>query len=415
MLSTAKIKATAGKFLLLLLLSNASMAQTWRAGAPGPNLLTISSPAGQECSVTWYDPVMLNFPNGDLGFYAQGNNPRACSPAVGIDSLYKAQRNSSTLVWQTPSQTACPALTGKFLNGSFPACPYSQTNPGPLASPDVVKVNNKYYMAFSGGNSDIIRGQIFWAYSTDAVTWTVLQDPPLPPGFTWRPLVQPKYGDPCALYGIGHLTLTYDPDTTLGPEGAFYIHFMYKHPTDPITRDMWAYRFPFSSMNASGIGGGGQLCIKSTTGNPCNWVNHSGKLFWDYDQVNGQTPEPGDPVLFRNQGMYQMANGGGDILWDPSHNYWLRVLMFGGVRSWQSATSLSTGQWSAKTQVDMSAFHSGMASLYPSYSAEEYIGGLYYGTFGQRTGMWMWVPVDYGGCSNPFSGLGIVSTGLNFN
>jgi hypothetical protein len=301
------------------------------------------------------------------------------------------------------------------MTGSFPACPYSQTNPGPLASPSIVKINNKYYMAFVGGNADNIRGQVYWAYSTDAVTWTVWKAAPLPSGFAWRPMIQPKYGDPCGLYGIPQLTLTYDATSTLGPEGALYIHFMYKHPTVPVTRDMWAYRFPFSSSNEFGIGGGGQICIKSTSGDPCTWVNHSGKLFWTYDQVGGQIPEPGDPILAQNQGMYQLANGAGDILWDPSHNYWLRVFVFGGGRFWQSAASLSTGTWTAKTSVDMSTLHSALASLYPNYSAEEYAGGLYYGTLGGRTGIWMWVPVDYKGCTNPFSGLGIVSTALNFN
>ncbi|HEY0513223.1 MAG TPA: hypothetical protein VGH73_15045 [Thermoanaerobaculia bacterium] len=400
--------------LLFLMTAVTGVAQTWHSGGPGPNLIKISAPAGQDCSVTWYDPQMLTFPNGDLGFLAQGNNPRACSPPNGIDSLYKAQRDSSTLAWQVPSQTACPTLTGKFMNGSFPACPYSQTNPGPLASPSIVKIGNKYYMAFVGGNADYIRGHVYWAYSTDAVTWTVWKDTPLPSGYAWRPLIQPKYGDPCAPFGISQITLTYDANSTLGPEGAFYVHFLYKHPTSPVTRDMWAYRFPFSSSSSTGIGGGGQICIRSSLGD-CNWMSHSGKLFWDYDQVNGQTPEPGDPVLVRYQGMYQMAIGGGDIVWDPSHGYWLRVFTFGGTGPfWQSTTSLSTGQWTAKTQVDVTALDAGMTTLYPSYSPERYASGLYYGTLGGRTGMWMWVPVDYSGCSNSFSGLGMVSVGLNF-
>ena len=302
------------------------------------------------------------------------------------------------------------------MTGGFPQnCGYSQAKPGPLGSPSIVKVGSRYFMAFVGGNADYIRGQIYWAVSNDGATWTVYKVAP-PPGFNWTPIIGPKYGNPCEPFGMSHVKLVYDPSTSIGPEGGFYLYLFYHHPAvfQALRLETLAYRIPYASADAFGLGAvtGRQLCIgSSSTSTTCSWVRHSGKLVWDYD---GSPAEPGDPLLQRQRGMRQMGFGGGDVKHNPQQGNWLHVYEFAGVIYWQTTTSLESSIWTPRQVVDVSSLDSQMASRYPAYQPERYYGGLWYGTLGGRTGMWIYQPVDYAGCSSPFAGLGIVLFGLNY-
>jgi hypothetical protein len=396
-------------FATCLLFPLAVHAQTFHVHFVGPNLQTIAAPAGQECSVTWYDPEGLTYSDGDIGFLAQGGNPRAtCLNGIGIDSIFASRRDGTT--WINPSQTACPTLRGLY--HSAQTCTYY---PGPLASPSIVKIGSRYYMAFVGGNADINRGEIFWATSTDGATWTTFKWDPKPPGYAWRPIVRPIYGDTCSAFGIGQLSLTYDPNPSINPNGTFYIHFLYYHPSQIGALDTMAFRMPFNPTNNFGIGGQGQLCIAASTATnaTCAWTNHSGNLVWDYD---GQPAQPGDPVLGVYRGMRQMGFGGGDVKWNPDQSNWLHVYGFGGKVYWQSTTSLASSLWTAAKEVDLSALDTELNNRYPGkyQSAERYYGGLWYGTSGGRTGMWMYQPVDVDNCSWPFAGLRIVMVSLRY-
>jgi hypothetical protein len=159
-----------------------------------------------------------------------------------------------------------------------------------------------------------------------------------------------------------------------------------------------------------------QVCLNSgPRGTPCTWVNHSGAMVFDYD---GQPADGSDPILhiFGGNGN-NIGAGGGSIVWDPSHNYWLRFFtLFDGNVWWQSSTSLSSGIWSAPQIVDMTNFHNQIKALYPTYvQSEMYYGGLFWGSFKGRTGMWLFQPADFRGCSGSFSGLGIFMVALNFS
>jgi hypothetical protein len=291
----------------------------------------------------------------------------------------------------------------------------------------IAKVGSRYYMAFSGGNADLRKGHVFWAFSDDAVNWTTLQWNPKPAGYNWRPLIYPKFGDFCRTFGVAQITLTYDAGTDFGPQGAFYIHFNYYHLTGEL--DTYTFRFPYSNGNGFGIGGPMQICLnQGTRGSQCTWVNHSGAMVFDYDM---QPPSPGDPILTRYGGNVQNFDFGvGSMIWDPSHNNWLRVFTpVDWKLYWQTTTSLSSGVWSTPQLIDMSQFDSAVQALHPAYHETNllYYGGLFWGRTGSRTGMWLFQPADYLGCasascaSSPlppctglFTGLGIFQVGINF-
>jgi hypothetical protein len=398
-----------GLLLLVTLNSSSPLAsQTWHAGGlPTP---TLELPG--NCSSTWYDPDVFVYPDGQPGFLAQGGlDGNTCTANAGLDSLYRAKFNGTT--WQIPlTKNECPTLRGNY---SILDCENQDFAPHqPLASPAVVKVGSRYYMAFSGGNADIRKGHLFWATSTDGLSWTTLKWNPKPAGFDWKPLIYPKHGDFCGRFGIPQIELTYDPSTTYGPQGTFYLHFNYHHSTGEL--DTFTFRFNYSDANGFGLGGGMQVCLNGgARGTPCNWVNHSGAMVFDYD---GQPADPGDPLLIRygsNQNNFDY--GSGSIVWNPLHNNWLRVFsLFDTNLRWQTATSLSSGVWTAPQIVDMSQFDSRMLTRHATYNASErYYGGLWWGTLGARTGMWLFQPSDHASCPNAFTGLGITAVALNFS
>jgi hypothetical protein len=399
-------------FVILLLLASSLQAQaTWRTGDLASDALVLPG----KCSATWYDPEVFLLPSGDRGFLAQGGMSNPCTANVGLDSLFSAQYNSTTQAWQLPAANSCPTLVGRYADFSCPGAeffaPYQ-----PLASPAIAKVGSRYYMAFSGGNADIRKGHIFWAFSDDGVHWTPFDWDPKPAGYRWQPLVYPKYGDVCNTFGIPQLSLTYDSSPEYGAQGTFYLHFNYIHGDTTKELDAYTFRFKYSNANPYGLGGGMQVCLNNgPRGTSCSWANHSGAMVFDYDQ---QPPNGSDPLLHVYGGnANNFGYGPGSIAWDPSHLYWLRVFSgFDGNMWWQSSTSLSSGIWSAPQTVDMTMFNNQVQARYPTYNPGElYYGGLFWGSIRGRTGMWLFQPADFRGCSGYFSGLGIFTVALSFN
>jgi hypothetical protein len=397
-------------FIISLLLTNSLHAQpTWRTGNLASDALVLQG----QCAATWYDPDVFLFPDGNRGFLAHGGQNNPCTANVGLDSIFSAKYDSTTQAWQLPAAGSCPTLVGRYADFSCPPneffAPYQ-----PLGSPAIVKVGTRYYMAFSGGNADFRKSHIFWAFSDNGVNWIPFDWDPKPAGYRWKPLIFPKYGDVCERFGIAQLSLTYDPSTDYGPQGSFYLHFNYHHRTGEF--DTYTFRLPYSNITPFGFGDGLQVCVNSgPRGTPCNWVNHSGAMVFDYD---GQPAEVGDPVLYRyfgNQNNFDY--GSGSLIWDPSHNYWLRVFaLFDSNLRWQTTTSLSSGIWSAPQFVDMTRFHNQVKARYPSYVQNEmYYGGLFWGQISGRTGMWLFQPADFRGCGDYFTGLGIFTVALDFS
>jgi hypothetical protein len=429
-------------FLLAIAIASGAVqvsAETWVAGAavvpPSQGAaLTMGHVSLMPCSVTWFSPGVFTYPNGDLAFLAQGRN---LAPNIK-DSIFGARRNSATGQWQTPASADAPALTGLYMTGGSPQnCGYSQTTPGPVASPKVVFLpeaisgtpGGRYYMAFVGGNGDFIRGQVYWGTSTDAVNWTIWKWSPLPAGFSWRPLVGPLYGpagyspDPtCYPYGITQLMLTYDSDTSLGAQGGFYLHLVYQHWVKkpdgtfaPNSFDMLSYRFSYTTSNAFGLGGNGQIYTCDPVTHACQWVAHSGQMVWDYD---GQAPAPGDPILHAHQST-SMAQGPGDIVKIPSTGRWLHIGSFNQVFT-QSASSLALQDWSVTTPINRAALDLSLnnppSGPYPGYLNDAFDPGLWYGLLGTRTGIWGFFPVRYMGttCSAfSYRGLAVVVAPLD--
>jgi hypothetical protein len=405
--------------LALSLFARQVHAQGWRAGAVG-NVLQLGGVS--SCAVTWYDPEIFALPDGSLNFLAQGGDPsQVCSPqgTPGTDAFFAGHWSPVSQTWTTPALAACPLLRGFYMLGGYAQnCVYSQTAEGPIASPSVVKIGSRYFMAFVGGNADQIEGRIYWAVSSDGVSWSVFNTSP-PAGLAWKPIIAPKYGDPCAHFGIGQVALSYDAaDTSLGASGTFYIHFLYDHSTPAHELDTEAYRFAYNPADMFGLPAGfstgstpGQICVAANNSPTatCSWFGHSGQLVWDYD---GQPVVPGDPLLYRYMGMRQLQYGGLDIKYDPVHGNWLHVYSFGDGVSWQTASSLASSVWTDAQAVDLTAMDATLASRYSAYSNERYYGGLWYGSYTGRTGMWLFQPVDVTGCTGPFQGLGIVPTEL---
>lgn len=410
---------------LLLVTYSPAQAQTWHAQGPGPNVIRITHPPGQECSVTLYDPEHFFFPDGDFGFLGQGANPNANCAGTGTfltDSIYTARFDRSTATWTSPDGFGCPTLIGRYMTGGYPHnCGYGTNTPGPLASPDVVEIDGRYFMLFGGGNADAIKGHVFLAVSDDGESWTTFKWNPKPEGYNWRPVIYPYYGgvndDPCYPFGIGQLALSYDAsDTSTGPNGTFYIYLHYVHGTQQRQHETLIFRAPYNPSFPWGVGVGNlEVCQTTSLSSPCTWTPHSGKLVWDY---NGKpVANAGDPVLSIRQSGRQLPPGGMDVLWDPQHGNWLRVYKHigTGVVEWQTTSSQSSGLWSSPVAVDLQPMHDSLASQYPSYIPEELYPGVWYGTAGGRTGMWIRMPVNNEGCpGGVFAGLGVASVGFKF-
>ena len=425
----SKSLSFAAPVLLAALLLNVEASAQWKSGAvQGPPLQVghvATSGQSLPCQVTAYDPEVFQYPNGDIGILAQGGNlfltripglnpngqpyPGTCR-SDGRDSFFKF-RWLPNQTWASPATLDCPALTG-----DYSACGYFFPSPAidspPLASPSIVKVGGRYFMAVVGLGRDYGRGEIFWAVSNDAVNWDFFGGPG-----TWKALVSPRYPAPkntyndggfCPpasddgktkpdnnRYGVGQVTLSHE-------NGWFYLHFNYLHAAlDPIGQalEMMGWRIPYNAADHYGLAyGQGQFFIKNL-----GWVPHSGSLVFDYD---GQAPVQGDPVLHIYNQLSHIATpmdyGAGDVKFHPGHGYWLRLYSFGGTSYTQRATSLAAENWSPSVPVNFATIE----SFYPG--AGFYYGGLWYGSWGKRTGTWVVQPANYAHCSTFFEGLGLV-------
>lgn len=395
-----------------LALSGAASAQTWHVGGTTPGgPIKIDAPA--LCAATLYDPEVYVLPSGARALLGQGSTFAASGCVRQRDELFLSQQVTGG--WSNVPVAGCPALSGGYATVTQCGAPFT-SGPGPLGSPSIAKVGSKYFMAFNGGNSDTLKGHVFWATSTDGVTWTPFLGSSRPAGYQWKPLIYLKGGGLCDKIGVGHVSMVYDPSTTYGAQGAFYLYVTFSHPNLPQPSDHILYRFQYSSTDPAGMGGGMQVCLNSA-GGTCQWTDHSGAMVF---ANSGVDPEPGDPVLPFYGSARNMGHGPGDIKWNPGRNAWLRAYTHLDVSQlfWQEATSLATGLWTAAdVPVDTAQFQQNMAARFGALynPADVLYPGLYYGSFGGGPNkMWIFQPIDYGGCSSPFGGLGIVISQFNY-
>lgn len=397
-------------------------AQGYLTGEP---LALLASHPAANCGTTWYNPSVLTLPNGDLGFIAQSGRPPGPScpyagwPLASIDDFYSARMSASTGVWTVPGVNSCPTLKGAFYR-----CGYNPDagQPGPIGNPSVVKVGSTYYMAFNGGNADYISGRIYWATSTNGVNWSVYDipnslDPDEPTGEDWTPIVKARYHD-CVptppARGIGELSLAYVAgDHSLGANGTFYIYFNHYGFDTNHNLDSWGVRFAYAPNQPFGLGSSKEIWHREGA-NDGAWKSFdSGLMVWNYDITSGGSAMPGEPVLspYHGHNGTAFAFGSGEIRYDPVSRKWLHVYTFGFSTKWQTASSLSANVWSGPSVID----DSNLRSLVPAGDTTPRDVGLHQGTIGNRTGLWLFAPMNIPGCSEPYPGLQIVPTELCTN
>ena len=411
-----KVFLGAPALLLLLCLPALLEAQGYKTGAV-QSVLKVS-PTASCANGTWYYPTVFTYPNGDLAMAAQsGRTPGSTCPAQSmIDDIYSARRSVTTGTWTIPSSSACPTL-----KGGYSRCGYSYPmNPGAISSPSVVKVGSTYYMAFNGGNADYIVGRLYWATSTDGVTWSVYNVNP-PTGEVWAPLMAPKYhecldGRPAGqANGIAGPYLAYDAsDTSMGPNGTFYVYFSHWGLRPDLSYggflDNWAIRFAYQPTSPFGIGTSKQIWHRITQ-NDGTWKSfNSGLMVWDYDVNSGLQAIAGEPVLTAFQGENMSGRfgfGDGDLQRDPLTGQWLHLYEIFGTVYVQSAPSLASNLWSSPVEMDMTTVRNLVPAGTSPSLALPYGPAMYYGAGGNRTGWWIYTPINHLGCASAFWGLGI--------
>jgi hypothetical protein len=397
--------------ILTLAVSIHAERPTYKLGTPYNQLLSVGR-AG-DCDRTWYDPEVFALPATSRGtplrLLGQGNNPHACG-TDGYDSLYAGTRDPVDGSWTTTSPTDCPAVVG-FSKCGRPTWVW--------ASPSVVKVGARYYMAFIGGNADFDKGKVYWAVSDDGTTWDVYDRNP-PPGEPWFPLIAPKYFEDCFnLFGVAQLALAYE-------DGYFYIFMNYAHrlyyddaPTQ--TWDSLAYRIRHDPSDEHGLSESREIYFDpdATGPAPGAWVAHSGRLAFTYDDLPA---EPGEPLLGHFKSMWSMHNGGKEVVWDGSRERWIHAFAAydsGTTRlHWQESRSLSANEWSERRDIDTSALN-GPSGAFPNRTLQ--YPALWYGSVaGLPERMYIFVPLDSSTTSchvpgtNTFRGLAIASAELIF-
>lgn len=417
-------RALGAVLLALLSLSGAGPAEAagYRIGQlQEATPLEVHPNANCQTFMTWYGPEIFNHPNGEIGFIAQSFRPLAPSCPVGnfIDSFYAARKNDNG-TWTEPSSSTCPTLSG-----TYGRCGHNASkNTGPLGRRSIVKIGNTYYMAFSGGNADFFDGKIYWATSSDAVSWVVYSDA----GGNWLPILGNRYHD-CDCGGIDVPALAFDPgDTSTGPNGTFYIYFTnYRHhapnPDESIgclqlngPLDTWGYRFEFNPSQPFGLGNTRQIWHREGS-QAGAWKTTSGELVWNYDVVAGLPALRGEPVLKTYHGQNPGAHfrfGAGNLKKDPISGKWLHVWSFSGETFYQTADSLAANVWTNKVLIDRSVITNSYPdpNQGPSGRPVHYMPGIHYGERDNRTGWWLYTSVNHLECSTPFIGLGIVSAEL---
>jgi hypothetical protein len=305
--------------------------------------------------------------------------------------------------------TATPAI-----GGAYARCGYSPTGTnGPIASPSVVHdtANGKYFMAFSGGNADAITGRVYWARSTDGLTWTYYN---LNAGSQLiTPLVYPVYHEICSVNavnggsGIGQVEMVLD-------RGYFIMWLRYGHDLNDAGGTLFdyeriAYRISYDPSSPTGLGSTRQIWYDGA------WRNHSGKLVWNYDRCNGsQCPAAtGDFILAPHHSVQSMKFGAGDVKYDPNlffTGYWAHFSqsVAGDPIEWEYS-DLLTPEWTHGGTLDITT----VLQAYPG--AQIYYPGVYfYSAFaGGVVGDYILIPIDRGNsCSADFGGTRIVTAQL---
>lgn len=387
-------------------------AGTYKVATPYSQVLTVGG--ASQCSRTWYDPDVFALPPTPTGtplrLLGQANNPGACGTG-GYDSIYAGTRDPANGIWSNPSSTDCPQILG-FSKCGRPTWVW--------ASPSVVKVDSRYFMAFIGGNGDYDKGKIYWAVSDSGTSWSVYATNP-PPGEPWSPVIYPKYFDDCFnTFGVSQLALSYE-------NGYFYIFMNYIHrvPFNNAPAQTWdslAYRFTYNPGHSYGFGSVKEIYYDPDATGPAAgaWMPHSGRFVFNYD---GQPAEPNDPLLGHFTSMWSMHNGGKDLEWDGGRQRWIHIFAAydSGISKlhWQENTNLSSNTWSQRADIDTTALN-GPSGRFPNRTVQ--YPGLWYGSVGGLpNSMYIFVPVDAPAspCQVPgqqptFEGMGIASAELTF-
>lgn len=405
--------------LTAFLLAGSVDAANYKVGPMYNQILTIggvrvqtSAPnETQDCTITWYDPEIFEA-SSTIRILGQGSS--AQSPGGNVDSIFGGVRNASDGTWTVPANTSPPVLTG------FNKCGLTNWL---WASPSVVKVGDRYFMAFIGGNADYSKGKIYWAVSNDGASWTVYNTNP-PAGEPWSPIIYPKDGIECEPFGVGQVALAWD-----GSYFYLFMNYIHRVKYDPNagaqTWDSIAYRFSYNAGHPFGFGSVKQIYYDADGPtvigpNPGSWVTHSGKLSFSYDTLPA---ESGDPTLTHFRSMWSLHNGGKDIEWNPARQMWVHAFSADqGNLYTQENSSLANNTWSERQQID--TFN---VNGYDPWTLESgkfpfrrmQYPGIWYGVLpGQSAKMYIWIPVDwadnecYYNSYNAFEGMGIASAEL---
>ena len=363
---------------------------TYHVGTPNNQVVSVGT--AFNCATTLYDPEVY-LANGKLILWGQGGSPNPCSK--GLDSLYTATYNPPVNNWRVPLATDCPTLIGQALCDNLPT-----VNPdpsGPVASPSVVQLNGKVYMAYVAGNADYERGRINWAVGTG--TSLSIYPSASNPVSLITPMQSGKTA--CDKHGVGQVRLAYE-------NGYFYFILFYYHfrgangGEDPLST--LAYRISYDPANPWGLGSVRQIF----TGG--QWVAHDGNLVWDYDSPGGL------PVYGNYDARGLHFQGEGDMKWDPTRLRWIHIFSSDdspGV-SWQETTSLESGSWSVPVAVDVSKVHA-------KYPSTPFVGaGIWYGDITDdniyNPRWWVFLPVHSGAAcqGGVFAGLSVAMATLDY-
>src|SRR5216684_6780690 len=383
-------------FCAVLFSFSSLSAATYHTGTVYFASVTAANPHG--CGDTLYDPEITVLPGGDLQMYGQGNNSSRY-----VDEVFGFRRNQSTGDWPVPAGNGVPAWQGQYTR-----CSYSPTTPGSLASPSIVKVGSTYYMAYSGGNADNITGRVYWATSTDGLTWTSLTVGAGTEGIT--PIIYGLYHDECTglngnstASGVGQVELASDG-------GYFYFFLRYGHYANGVQQSPFGERIAFrinrDTAAPGDLGSTRQIYYNGA------WTSNSGKFVWTYDN---QSAYGTDQVLTPGHGT-NMALGAGDVKLDPQLDAftggdWIHFYqsVAGQPIYWEWTGALSNGTWTYGGMVDLST----VTSAYPS--ATVYYPGLYFyhSELGGVTGSYVFLPIQ-DTCGGDFGGLRIISSSLSY-
>lgn len=290
-----------------------------------------------------------------------------------------------------------PAIVGQDIqcdnNGLVNPDPVS-----PVASPDVVRVNGVYYMAYVAGNADEERGRVYWKKSADGSTWTDLG-----PASNPTPILVPvdsHHRSVCERHGIGQVQLAYDPPY-------FYFFVIYYHFENPSLYDgpytTMIYRIRYDANDAFGLSqnpADRQMWMGAVRG----WEAHNEQIIFTYDDVNG---------IEEGSRANKYAELPGDVIYDPRIGLWIHVFANGTTLQFQTTTASTLDSvWTdpksiTTTLLDSdSRFVANQTKLPP---------GLWYGSVDQfsPTTMYVFLPVWENDCGgNKFAGRTIASAEL---